>query len=52
MTVAQPSDADRATVRALLSEKVLPAWVQRCGARCADIFNQNLAPITGVSFKK
>lgn len=52
MTVVQPSDADRETVRRMLSEKVLPAWVQRCGARCADIFNQQLAPITGVSYKK
>jgi TRAP-type C4-dicarboxylate transport system substrate-binding protein len=52
MTVVQPTDADRETVRRMLSEKVLPAWVQRCGARCADIFNQNLAPITGVTYKK
>lgn len=52
MSVAQPNDADRETVRRLLSEKVLPAWVQRCGARCAEVFNQHLAPLTGVSYKK
>lgn len=52
MTVVQPTEADRATVRSLLSEKVLPAWVQRCGARCADIFNQNIAPLTGVTYRK
>jgi len=52
MTLVEPTQADRETVRRLLSEKVLPAWVQRCGARCADIFNQHLAPITGVTYKK
>jgi len=52
MTVASPSDVDRETVRRLLSEKVLPAWVQRCGARCADIYNESLAPITGVKYVK
>jgi TRAP-type C4-dicarboxylate transport system substrate-binding protein len=52
MTVNPPNDADRETVRRMLSEKVLPAWVQRCGARCADIFNEHLAPITGVKSPK
>jgi TRAP-type C4-dicarboxylate transport system substrate-binding protein len=52
MSVVQPNDADRETVHRMLSEKVLPAWVQRCGARCADLFNEHLAPITGVTYKK
>jgi hypothetical protein len=26
----------------------LPAWVKRCGARCGDVFNQVVAPLTGV----
>ncbi|HVF64640.1 MAG TPA: TRAP transporter substrate-binding protein [Casimicrobiaceae bacterium] len=52
MSVSQPSDADRETVRKLLSDKVLPAWVQRCGARCGDVFNESIAPITGVKYQK
>ncbi len=52
MSVSQPSDADRETVRKLLSEKVLPAWVQRCGARCGDLFNEHIAPIAGVKYQK
>jgi len=52
MSVSQPSDADRETVRKLLSEKVLPAWVQRCGARCGEVFNEHIAPIAGVKYQK
>jgi TRAP-type C4-dicarboxylate transport system substrate-binding protein len=52
MTVVPPNDADREAVRRILGEKVLPAWVQRCGARCADIYNEHLAPITGVKYPK
>lgn len=48
MQAKMPSDADKAQVRTLLTEKVLPAWVGRCGARCVDIFNQTIAPVTGV----
>jgi len=29
---------------------VLPAWVKRCGARCGDIYNDVVAPISGVKF--
>jgi TRAP-type C4-dicarboxylate transport system substrate-binding protein len=52
MTVVPPNDADRETVRKILGDKVLPAWVQRCGARCADIYNESLAPLTGVKYAK
>jgi hypothetical protein len=31
---------------------LLPAWVQRCGARCGDVFNEVLSPITGVKYAK
>lgn len=48
MTARMPSDADRAQIRQLLTDRVLPAWVQRCGARCVDVFNETLAPVTGV----
>ena len=52
MGVSQPTDADRETVRKLLSETVLPAWVQRCGVRCGDLFNEHIAPIAGVKYQK
>jgi TRAP-type C4-dicarboxylate transport system substrate-binding protein len=52
MAARPPTDADRATVRRLLTDKVLPAWVQRCGARCGDVYNEVIAPISGVRYVK
>ncbi len=52
MQVKLPSDADKAAVSRVLAEKVLPSWVNRCGARCGDIFNELLTPITGVKYSK
>jgi TRAP-type C4-dicarboxylate transport system substrate-binding protein len=54
MKANMPTDADRAEVRRQLAEKVLPAWVQRCDpkSRCGEVFNEVLAPITGVKYAK
>ena len=52
MAAQAATDADRATVRKLLTDKVLPAWVSRCGARCGDIYNESIAPISGVRYVK
>jgi TRAP-type C4-dicarboxylate transport system substrate-binding protein len=43
-----PTAADLATIRTTLTETVLPAWVRRCGARCAQVYNDVIAPISGV----
>jgi len=48
MVEVKPTDADRELLKRLLTEAVLPAWVKRCGARCGDVFNQVVAPLTGV----
>jgi len=29
---------------------VLPAWVKRCGGRCGDVYNDVVAPISGVRY--
>ncbi len=52
MQVKFASDADTATMRKAFTDKVLPEWVKRCGARCGDIFNDLIAPIAGVKFAK
>ncbi|MCK8784379.1 TRAP transporter substrate-binding protein [Roseomonas sp. NAR14] len=44
------SDADRALVRETFQRTVLPNFVQRCGARCGEIYNQVIAPISGIRF--
>jgi TRAP-type C4-dicarboxylate transport system substrate-binding protein len=50
MVEVKPSDADRALLARLLTENVLPAWVKRCGAKCGDVYNSVVAPITGVRY--
>lgn len=50
MTEVTPSDADRAETRRIFREVVLPGWVRRCGARCGEIYNETIAPISGVRF--
>ncbi|MGH7325479.1 MAG: TRAP transporter substrate-binding protein [Candidatus Rokuibacteriota bacterium] len=50
MVEVKPTDADRALLKRLLSETILPAWVKRCGARCGDIYNEVVAPIAGVKY--
>ena len=47
---SRPADADRAKLREALTATVLPGWVKRCGARCGDIYNQAIAPISGVKY--
>ena len=50
MTEVVPSDADRAQLRQIFEANVLPGFVRRCGARCGEIYNQVIAPLSGVRF--
>jgi TRAP-type C4-dicarboxylate transport system substrate-binding protein len=50
MTEVPATEADRAAVRRIFQERVLPGWVRRCGARCGEIYNETIAPISGVRF--
>ncbi|MGH7318051.1 MAG: TRAP transporter substrate-binding protein [Candidatus Rokuibacteriota bacterium] len=50
MTEVKPIEGDKALVKKILTETALPAWVKRCGARCGEIYNEVLAPITGVRY--
>jgi TRAP-type C4-dicarboxylate transport system substrate-binding protein len=40
----------RTAVRKHLVDVVLPGWVKRCGERCGQIYNEVVAPITGVKY--
>lgn len=44
MTVARPSDADEKRRRDIFGREVLGAWVQRCGAGCAQVWDQSIGP--------
>jgi TRAP-type C4-dicarboxylate transport system substrate-binding protein len=50
MTEVKASDADRAETRRIFEQVVLPGWVRRCGARCGEVYNQVIAPLSGVRF--
>lgn len=52
MTEVKATEPDREAVRSIFRATVLPGWVQRCGARCGEIYNQVIAPIGGVEFRK
>lgn len=43
-----PSQADLDSIKTTFRDTVLPAWVRRCGARCGEIYNEVIAPISGV----
>ena len=50
MVWVKASDADKARVREALQNVVLPNWVKRCGPKCGDIYNEVIAPISGVRY--
>ena len=50
MTEVKASEADRAEVRRIFEQAVLPGFVRRCGARCGEVYNQVIAPLSGVRF--
>lgn len=47
MQVVPVSTSDTALRERLLRETVVPRWISRCGADCADSWNRYLAPVTG-----
>jgi len=48
MVVVPVSAADNERRRRLLTEAVLPRWVNRCGPDCVDAWNAHLAPVLGI----
>lgn len=50
MVEVAPTEEDRALLRRLVSEVIVPSWVKRCGARCGEIFNATVAPLAGVRY--
>ena len=48
MTEVKSSPADEQRRRDLLTNTVLPRWVQRCGPHCADVWNRTIGPVVGI----
>jgi len=51
MTVSRPSPQDLESLRGILTNTVLPAFVRRCGAGCGETYNRVVAPISGVRYE-
>lgn len=49
MVVVPVSPADERNRQDILISTVLPRWVQRCGTRCADVWNQTIGPVRGLT---
>ncbi|MGH8766290.1 MAG: TRAP transporter substrate-binding protein [Burkholderiales bacterium] len=52
MIVVQPSDADRAMLRKVVTEVIIPKWAERCSAECVKGFNDTIGKVVGVVAKK
>jgi len=50
MTITRETPADVALLREAMQKVVLPAFVKRCGARCGEIYNQIVSPISGITY--
>lgn len=50
MIEGKPQGDVAAILKNELSTEVLPGWIKRCGERCAVVYNEVIAPITGVAY--
>jgi len=47
MVEVKPAPTDDARRRAIFESTVLARWVHRCGAQCAELWNQTIGPVVG-----
>ena len=52
MVLVRPTDADRALLKKLMQNTVLPKWAARCSAACVQDFNVNIGKIVNMTAKK
>ena len=48
MVVVPVSPQDERRRQEILLSSVLPRWVERCGALCAQVWNQTIGPVRGL----
>jgi hypothetical protein len=49
MTLVEPSAADLALRDTIATDVVLARWAKRCGAECAENWNETVGPILGLT---
>ncbi len=48
MSIVEERWQDESRRSQLLSETILPSWLQRCGAECNEVWNRDIAPTLGL----
>jgi TRAP-type C4-dicarboxylate transport system substrate-binding protein len=49
MTVTPFADADKAELKRIMTEVVVPRWAQRCGAACVANWNRTVGEVVGMT---
>lgn len=52
MKLVAPTDADRALLKKITAETVVPKWAARCSAECVADFNDTIGKALGITAKK
>lgn len=52
MVLVQPTEADRARLRKIVTEQMLPKWAARCSADCVSQFNNTVGKVVNLTAKK
>ncbi|HEX7386753.1 MAG TPA: TRAP transporter substrate-binding protein [Castellaniella sp.] len=52
MTLVQPSAADRALLKKLTADVIVPKWAARCSADCVQDFDDTIGKMLGIKAKK
>ena len=50
MAEVKPAANVAASLQQHLAGEVLPGWIKRCGGRCEGVYNDVIAPITGIKY--
>lgn len=50
MVEVKPAANVAASLQQHLAGEVLPGWIKRCGGRCEGVYNDVIAPITGIKY--
>jgi len=51
MTLAPPSEKDLAAAKTVVETVVVPNWAKRCGATCAQRWQETVGKVVGISIK-
>ena len=52
MVLVRPTDADRALLKKVMQDTVLPKWAARCSVDCVRDFNAHIGKIVNLTAKK